>query len=307
MEQKQSSNKSERKKFSSRLTTFPIYAESIGDAWLQLLNLVLRVGFEKKFENSSRVAESLNVILTIEQVGNENDFYKFFGFSADAVQRRLKKIESAVSKLTNKNHQDKQRVGQIEILSNQLRESPENGVSIFFIDDESKRISTDFTSVTFSVIDRKLIGSSTQLKANIFTEWPIEALALAHFQRKVAEQAGLEIGALVYMIKSAQLYDEDWERAEEHLKEFFKRPLPLQIDPAGIFLFGNNGGKASAMLLDHDASKIFWEGGFDDPEDLSWYIVDVMPWLHPQHIRYVGQECAALMRAIRSKECYVQG
>ncbi|TAK52161.1 MAG: hypothetical protein EPO25_14385 [Gammaproteobacteria bacterium] len=61
------------------------------------------------------------------------------------------------------------------------------------------------------------------------------------------------------------------------------------------------------MLLDHDAGTIFWEGAFSDPEDLSWYIVDVMPWLLPQHIRYVGQECAALMRAIRAGECYVQG
>jgi hypothetical protein len=61
------------------------------------------------------------------------------------------------------------------------------------------------------------------------------------------------------------------------------------------------------MLLDHDASTIFWEGAFSDPEDLSWYIVDTMPWLHPQHIRYVGQECAALMRSIKEGEDYLQG
>jgi hypothetical protein len=61
------------------------------------------------------------------------------------------------------------------------------------------------------------------------------------------------------------------------------------------------------MLIDHDANDILWEGEFEDPEDLSWYIVDVMPWLHPQHIRYVGQECASLMRSIREGECYLQG
>jgi hypothetical protein len=61
------------------------------------------------------------------------------------------------------------------------------------------------------------------------------------------------------------------------------------------------------MLLNHDASEIFWEDAFASPEDLSWYIVDVMPWLLPQHIRYVGQECAALMRAMKEGECYLQG
>ena len=111
----------------------------------------------------------------------------------------------------------------------------------------------------------------------------------------------------MFLIQSVRLDDRDWNRASDVLAERFKRPLPLQIDPAGIFLFGNDGGKARAMLLDHDAGTIFWEEAFSDPEDLSWYIVDVMPWLLPQHIRYVGQECAALMHAIRTGECYVQG
>ena len=61
------------------------------------------------------------------------------------------------------------------------------------------------------------------------------------------------------------------------------------------------------MLLDHDAGNIFWEDAFADAQQLSWYIVDAMPWLLPQHIRYVGQECATLMRAMQAKECYLQG
>ena len=81
----------------------------------------------------------------------------------------------------------------------------------------------------------------------------------------------------------------------------------MLVREEGVFLFGNDGGKARAMLLNHDASEILWEDAFSDPEDLSWYIVDVMPWLLPQHIRYVGQECAALMRSMREKECYLQG
>ena len=83
--------------------------------------------------------------------------------------------------------------------------------------------------------------------------------------------------------------------------------LPLQVDHSGIFLFGNDGGEARAMLLDHDAGTIYWEEAFSSAEQLSWYIVDAMPWLLPQHIRYVGQECSTLMHAMRAKECYLQG
>ena len=61
------------------------------------------------------------------------------------------------------------------------------------------------------------------------------------------------------------------------------------------------------VLLDHDAGDIYWEDAFDTCEELSWYIVDSMPWLLPQHIRYVGQECSTLKRAIKEGECYEQG
>jgi hypothetical protein len=132
-------------------------------------------------------------------------------------------------------------------------------------------------------------------------------MVLVELQREIASRLELELGSYTFIIHSAHLHDRDWDRSQRVLEESFKRPLPLHVDPSGVFLFGNDGGKPRAMLLNHDASHIMWEGAFENPEDLSWYIVDVMPWLLPQHIRYVGQECASLMRAMREKECYLQG
>ena len=65
--------------------------------------------------------------------------------------------------------------------------------------------------------------------------------------------------------------------------------------------------RKQVMLLDHDAGTIFWEGAFDTAQELSWYIVDAMPWILPQHIRYVGQESSTLTQAMQEKECYLQG
>ena len=132
-------------------------------------------------------------------------------------------------------------------------------------------------------------------------------MTLVRLQSEIADRLGLESGATTIVVHSLRLRDVDWERTQRVLSESFQRPLPLQVDHSGIFLFGNDGGQARAMLLDHDASTIFWEDAFDTPEALSWYIVDVMPWLLPQHIRYVGQECSTLKRAIREGECYEQG
>ena len=38
----------ERKPFLSRKTSFPIFSSDVGDSWLQLLNLALRIGTEKQ-------------------------------------------------------------------------------------------------------------------------------------------------------------------------------------------------------------------------------------------------------------------
>jgi hypothetical protein len=165
----------------------------------------------------------------------------------------------------------------------------------------------DLISATFNVIGRKVFGSFVLRSTDLYTGWPLEAMVLVELQREIASLLELELGSYTFIIHSAHLRDRDWARSQRVLEESFTRPLPLHVDPSGVFLFGNDGGKPRAMLLNHDASHIMWEGAFENPEDLSWYIVDVMPWLLPQHIRYVGQECASLMRAMRERECYLQG
>ena len=55
----------ERKVYLSRKTSFPIFSHDVGDSWLQLLNLVSRIGTEKCVEDGGRVAEALNAMVTV--------------------------------------------------------------------------------------------------------------------------------------------------------------------------------------------------------------------------------------------------
>ncbi|MAE95759.1 MAG: hypothetical protein CL910_13970 [Deltaproteobacteria bacterium] len=267
----------ERKPFLSRRSSFPLFTSDIADGWLQLLNLVTRIGTEATTEKGDHFAEAMNAIVTVEHPEEETPLPAFLDLDTadlDALQRRFSASLPAWEGL------------------DQL---------------ESALAGHGSASVAFNVVEEKLFASFVFRSCDVYTEWPLEASVLVGFQREAAERLGLGLGSSTFIIHSARLFHWDWERAQRVLGESFKRPLPLQIDPSGIFLFGNDGGEARAMLLAHDASAIFWEEAFSDPEDLSWYIIDVMPWLLPQHMRYVGQECAALMRAIREGECYEQG
>jgi len=169
------------------------------------------------------------------------------------------------------------------------------------------QLSPNTLSASFDVVDGTLFGSFVIRSIDVFSDWPLEAMALSRLHGEIADRLGLELGAATFVIHSARLHESDWARTERVLAENFRRPLPLQVDHSGVFLFGNDGGQARAMLLDHDAATIYWEDAFDTPEQLSWYIVDTMPWLLPQHIRYVGQECSTLKRAIQEGACYEQG
>ena len=292
----------ERTVFLSRRTTFPLYSPGVADAWLQLLNLVLRAGPERRTAHGARIAEALNAVVTIDPAEAEEEFPACFEFNAADFARYYRRFEA---------HLFDPAAG-MEALCAQIRETGvadcdlAAGVAGREPTAASDRV-PGLLSTTFNVVDGKLFATFMLRGLDVHTDWPLQAAALVRVQRQVAERVGRAPGTSVFVVQSARLDDRDWNRAWTALAEHFKRPLPLQVDPAGIFLFGNDGGQARAMLLDHDAGTIFWEEAFSDPEDLSWYIVDVMPWLLPQHVRYVGQECASLMRAIRDGECYVQG
>jgi thymidylate synthase len=309
---------SERKVYHSRQTTFPIFSSDVGDSWLQLLNLALKIGTEKETADGQRIAEALNAVITIEKPELEDGkpqkkeevFPDLFDFNRDDFDRLY--LLNYEKRLRDWNGTD-----QLEIMLDRLKKSPgtrsgtmvfpESGYTTSERANAGANIASGLVSATFNTIDQKLFGSFVLRSTDLYTDWPLEATALVRLQFQMAERLGLEVGSATFVIHSAHIYEQDWERSQAVLAEHFNRPLPLHVDPSGIFLFGNDNGKATAMLLAHDASQIFWEQGFSDPEDLSWYIVDTMPWLLPQHIRYVGQECAALMRSMKENECYMQG
>jgi hypothetical protein len=300
----------ERKTFLSRKTSFPIFSSDVGDSWLQLLNLTLRIGTDKQSKGGERAAEALNAIVTISpplledgEEQTQEEFPHFLDFNRDDFERFYLPRYGA-------RFRDFQGANQLDAVRDRLRESPDtrSGTMVLLEPDETAdEAAPALLSATFNVIDGQLFASFVLRSSDVYTAWPLEATALIRLQRDTAEGLGLQLGTATFIIQAAHLEERDFARAGRVLKESFKRPLPLHVDPSGVFLFGNDGGKARAMLLNHDASDIFWEDAFSDPEDLSWYIVDVMPWLLPQHIRYVGQECASLMRAMRESECYLQG
>jgi hypothetical protein len=317
-----------RKVFMSRKTSFPIFSRDVGDGWLQLLNLAFKIGCDKENATGERFARALNTVVTIglpviaedlevEEVPQAEAFPDILDFNREDFARYYQRYQ--IPEPTYADHKTADYGGrlhafagidQIHAICERLgraRTQTETAVILEPGDFADAAVVPNLISASFSVEDDALYASFVLRSLEVYTDWPLEALALIRLQQNLANRLGLQAGPATFVLHAIELYQRDWERTTALLDECFKRPLPLQVDPSGVFLFGNDGGKARGMLLDHDAGTIFWEDAFDTAQELSWYIVDAMPWLLPQHIRYVGQESSTLTQAMQTKECYLQG
>jgi thymidylate synthase len=311
--------------FPSRKTSFPILAEEVGDGWLQLLNLIMHCGTAKGTRKGDRLTEVLNAIVTIKLTSGE-EFPPCFDFGTDEFEvyhrhffslshpedadytygERLQNW-SSFNEETNRMEQ----VNQMERTIDRLQSSHDTKRGTMVLlgpnDLESLDDTPGVVSVTFNIVDERLYGTYVIRSDDVYNAWPFNALSLIRLQREIAKRIGIPVDSATFISHSAHIYERDWDKALAKLDKWFKRPLPLQADPSGLFFFGVENGRARGLFVNHEADKVLWEGESSDPEELIRNIVDTMPWLTAQHMRYLGQEAVRLTRALREDVPYEQG
>jgi hypothetical protein len=287
--------------FPSRKTTFPLFAEEVGDGWLQLLNLVMHCGTVKGVGKGERLAEVLNAIVTVNLAGeaglpacfdigtDEFEVYYQRSFSVSSPEG-VNQLDSAIDRL-------------------QGEHDTATGTMVFLgpTDLDTLDDAPCIISVTFNIVDERLYGTCVVRSDDIYNAWPLNALSLIRLQKEVSQRIGVPADSATFVSHSAHIYEGDWGKARAKLDRWFERPLPLKADPAGLFFFGVESGRARVLFVGPDVDTVLWEGESADPEDLVRHIVDTMPWLSAQHVRYLGEEAAKLSRALSEGIPYEQG
>ncbi|MEN8162041.1 MAG: hypothetical protein ABFS41_18370, partial [Myxococcota bacterium] len=224
-----------RKVFLSRRTSFPIFSSDVADGWLQLLNLALRIGLDRPAGDGGSRAEALNVIVTLESpVLEDGEFERpdafppFLDFSGEDFERRY--LPHYGARLRERHGGDL-----LEAAAERLRQAPQSGSATVVLAGAG---GPDLISATYHGVEGKLFASFVLEGSDVYTDWPLEASALVRMQHELAERLGLDVGSATFVIHSAHLHEHDFERSARVLKESFKRPLPLHVDPSGVFLFG---------------------------------------------------------------------
>jgi thymidylate synthase len=312
--------------FPSRKTVFPLIASEVGDGWLQLINLVTHCGTVKGTRSGDRLAEVLNAILTIKLTNEEGSLPPCFDFGADEFEIyyghfvSLSRPEDVGytygERLQNWswfNHETNsmEQVNQLERTIARLESSHDTkgGTMVLLGPTDLDRLddAPSVVSVTFNIVDERLYGAYVIRSDDIYNAWPFNALSLTRLQREVSKRIGIPVDSATFISHSAHIYERDWDKASAKLDEWFKRPLPFEADCTGLFFFSVENGVAKALFVSPEVDRVLWEGESSEPEDLIRYIVDTMPWLAAQHIRYLGEEGAKLARALKEGVPYEQG
>jgi thymidylate synthase len=316
----------QRTAFPSRKTSFPLFADEVGDAWLQLLNLIMFCGTVKGTRKGDRLTEVLNTMVTIKLSDEEEPLSPCFDFSLNEFETYYQQFMSPSCpegvnytygerlqnyKWFNQATGKIEPVNQVERAISRLRKSHDTkratmvllGPTDLDVLDDAPCV----VLVTFNIVDERLYGTYVIRSNDIYNAWPFNALSLARLQREIAQQVGLPADSATLISHSAHIYERDWDKAFAKLDKWFKRPLPFQPDLGGSFSFAIENGMVKAQLVSPAGDKVLWQQESPNPVNLIRHIVDTMPWLTAQHIRYLGGEAAKLAQALKDGTPYKQG
>ena len=310
----------------SRKTSFPLFAEDVGDAWLQLLNLIMLCGTVKGTRKSDRLTEVLNTVVTIRLKETEQPLSPYFDFGVDEFEAYYQRFISPScpedidytygARLQSYNWFNQatgkmEPVNQLESTINRLQRSHDTKratmvllgpVDLDILDDAPCLV-----LATFNIVNERLFGTYVIRSNDIYNAWPFNALSLIRLQRKVAQQIGIPADSATIISHSAHIYERDWDKALSKVDKGFKRPLSFQTDPSGSFSFAIENGLVKAQLISLEGDEVLWEQTSRNPRNLIRTIVDTMPWLTAQHVRYLGGEAEKMARALREGTPYNQG
>ncbi len=307
-----------------------VSGKSISETWLNILDLVLKFGEEKKSEYGLRQKEVINIIGVIE--GGEEDlpewmnvsekdiesYYRgFFSPEKDAQvdytygERLFKYSLGHVGGQFAK--EAKTTINQVKFVINKIKEHPytRRAVAVTWKHEKDPASSTPpcLTQITWNVGHGKLHQTAVFRSHDIFGAWVLNIVALRKLQELVARETGMPPGFLTVISNSAHIYENYWQDAtnlvhDHHHGKF----LAFEQDRNGYFIIGvdekNKEIVVEHFLMDGRSSGNVFKGR--KAQTLYRKIINENLVSKMDHAAYLGHELARAQAALEENEKFVQ-
>jgi len=306
---------------------FRVEGDDIADAWLRIIDIVMKFGEEKKSEHDVPQREVLNVMAVIDDEGDIEEwlpfgrdeidkYYETFfgtgsgkGLSYTYGKRLFEYIMSGSEEKWEK--EAHATFDQIENALNHLRRAPHTrraAAFTWYVREDSMSSSPPcLTQITWNMKYGKLFQTAVFRSHDMFSGWPMNAFALRELQKRMAGELGTEPGHMTIISNSAHIYENNYGQARETISHYFTgKKKPFREDRLGYFTIsvGDGGIHVRHLLPNHTKTDFAFRG--KKAEDIYKMIIHEGLVSRHEHAAYLGKELARAEEALKSGREYVQ-
>ena len=246
-------------KFPSEESAQVIRERYISDAWIKIIQKIMKFGVIKKSQYGDDQREILNLSVVISEQDPDNfEFPSFFPFKAEDVEKYLPEITQNVP-LENTAYKYGNRlrsyfgVDQIQSVINTLKEANYSRRALactWHVEKDHNAKEPPCINLIQTLAQDGRLHLTAYIRSNeMFEGWPLNAFGLRKLQKMICLEVGLQMGTLTTISNSAHLYESKWQKALEVIKDNPGK-LIMQRDPRGSFIIEVEDKKIKATHQD---------------------------------------------------------
>ncbi len=298
----------------SEETSYRVDGSSIREAWLKMIDIIMKFGADKPTEYNTKQKEILNLTAVIDSEREHADervesYYRTF-FSRDVPPgvtytygNRIYGYDIGSGK----------KFDQAAYVVDRLRENRSTRrafISMWNIGSDSDKSNHDppcIVSVSFSIRGGKLYETAVIRSNDIFGAWPYNASALRRLQREIASKVGVDVGSLTTISISAHIYENNWLEASGVVgREYTGKVMPFVQDRNGYFVIEirDNEIVVEHRVNDGRRSNFTFRGAKAQP--LYRQILHENLITKFDHAAYIGHELARAEICLKENKKFYQ-
>ncbi len=301
----------------NELTGFSVRGRTISEAWLQVLDLIMKFGMETPTEYGNRQKEVISMLAVIEE--SEHSIPEFIGFSQEELEKYVptiltaEKDEKVAYTYGERLHTVDPRINmsQVEAAVSKMKRNLDTRRAIAFTWHPEDHIKSDtppcLTQISWRVQHNRLFQTIVFRSHDMYEGWPMNLYALRRMQENLSKELNVECGPLTCLSISAHIYENKWEDAKEVLKKHLKTDHDtFECDKRGVFHIGAEGDEMVVTHLTKDGQKTGFQFRGKDVHILLDEVIQSNLISRMDHAAYMGRELEKLWVCMKLGKKYVQ-
>lgn len=310
---------------------FTVRDSTIGNAWLNILDIIMKFGEEKDSEYGVKQKEIINLVSVIDGDDkviaewfrfNENDLKAYYpqmlsssktnGISYTYGERLFSHPLYHTIKISDKwKNEVNITFNQIKSIIEHLKKAPYTRRAVAFtwnieLDSKSEHPPC-LTQLSWNIKNRKLYQTAVIRSNDMFGAWPLNAFALRKLQKRIAEEIGIKAGGMIIISNSAHIYEQNWKESMDILnKHFTGKSLEFETDILGYFLVSVKDGDIVVQHHLPDGRKSDYKFIGKSAIELYRKIMHEGLVSKLDHAAYLGKELARAEQALKNDKEFFQ-